>query len=552
MTDFLKLAEMLYPKIDKTPAYYEAKHPLRSLPDGAIVTRFAPSPTGFLHIGAIFAAMVSKKAALQSKGVFFLRIEDTDKKREIEDGLSEITKGLAAFGIIADEGFSADGTEFGEYGPYQQSCRVDIYQCFAKELVKKGLAYPCFCDEDKLNEVRQVQEAAKLRTGYYGAYTECRDLPLDEILANLAALKPFILRLRSPGKEDKRISFVDAIKGKIEMPENDQDLVLLKRDGIPTYHFAHVIDDHLMRTTHVIRGDEWISSTPIHLQLFWLLEFKPPKYAHISPIMKEENGGKRKLSKRKDPEAAVLFYEAEGFPKQSVTEYLTTISNSNFEDWRKANKLEPIENFPFLLNKMSLSGALFDMNKLTDVSKNVISLMTADEVYNAVCLWSNVYDESFYQLFSRAENYSKAILAIDRINKNPRKDISKWSEIKEYYSYFFDSLYSPTYQLPENFDKNYAIKILVLYKNAFDIKDDKDEWFSKIKSICEPLGFSPDVKAYKQNPEQFNGHVGEVSTIIRIAITDRQNTPDLWSIMQLISKDTILKRLENAIENWGK
>ena len=550
MTDNIKLAELLFGHITKSPEEYEEIYAERGLKEGARVTRFAPSPTGFLHIGGLFAAMCSKLTATTTGGVFYLRIEDTDKKREIEDGVSEIIKGLSAFGMTPEEGVVGFNEESGNYGPYQQSKRKDIYQCFAKELVKNGLAYPCFCSEDDLNNLRAKQEELNLDDkGYYGEYAACRNLSLEEIEENIKAGKSYVLRLRSPGEKDRRITFEDVIKGKIEMPENIQDVVLLKTDGIPTYHFAHAVDDHLMRSTHIVRGDEWISSVPLHIQLFKCCGFKVPKYAHISPIMKEENGGKRKLSKRKDPEAAVTFYFDEGYPKESVIEYLLTIANSNFEDWRKANPTLDNSAFPFNLKKMSASGALFDLVKLVDVSKNVISVMSAQDVVEKTLLWAKENDEELYNLFSSDIKFAEGILSIDRGGNKPRKDISKWSDIKPYVEYFYDEIYTPDYTMPENISKEDAKAILETYKNTYNQSDDKDMWFTRIKDMCEGLGFTPNVKEYKKNPEAFKGHVGDVSTVIRIAVTSRRNTPDLYSIMQLLGEERVMDRLNKCIES---
>ncbi|MBR0348478.1 MAG: glutamate--tRNA ligase [Clostridia bacterium] len=552
MSNYEKLAELMFPNITKTPEDYEKIYPERGLSEGARVSRFAPSPTGFLHLGGLFASMVARLTTRATDdGVFILRIEDTDKKREIEDGVSAIIQGLTDFGMEPDEGVIGFNSERGDYGPYQQSHRKEVYQTIAKSLVIKGLAYPCFCSEDELTAIRAEQETAGTAIqGYFGEWAKCRELSFEEQQANIEAGKPFTVRLRSPGKPENRIKFEDLIKGKIEMPENIQDIVLLKTDGIPTYHFAHAVDDHFMRTTHVVRGDEWISSVPTHIQLFKACEYKVPKFAHISPIMKEDNGGKRKLSKRKDPEASVSFYTESGYPKESVIEYLLTIANSNFEDWRKTNKDAPQSAFPFNLKKMSASGALFDLNKLNDVSKNVISLMTAEEVYEKSLAWAKAFDEELYNLLSADEAFAKGILSIDRGTAKPRKDIAKWDEIKDYISYFYNEIYTPDYTLPENVSKEDAAAVLEAYLNVFDAEDDKDTWFNKIKELCEPLGFTPNVKEYKKNPEAFKGHVGDVSTVIRIAITSRRNTPDLHSIIALLGNDEIKARLTKALNEY--
>lgn len=551
MNDFEKLANLLFSDIDKTPEYYEQLYPQRPLKEGARVSRFAPSPTGFLHIGGLFAAMVAKLNASTTNGVFFLRIEDTDKKREITDGVSEIIKGLEAFGVTPDEGVMGFEKEEGNYGPYQQSHRREIYRCFAKDLVLKGLAYPCFCSEEELNALREKQEAEGVNKGYYGKWAHCRNLSYEEQEKLIKEGKPYVLRLRSPGNEEHKISFDDLVKGKIEMPENIMDVVLLKTDGIPTYHFAHAVDDHLMRTTHVIRGDEWIASVPLHIQLFKCCGFKVPKYAHIAPIMKEENGGKRKLSKRKDPEAAVTYYSQEGYPKESVIEYLLTLANSNFEDWRKTNKTAPQSAFPFNLKKMSASGALFDLAKLNDVSKNVISVMSAEEVYTLVTDWAKEYNEKLYALLTRDPEFSTKLFSIDRGTAKPRKDIAKWSEIESYCEYFFDELYTPDYTMPENVSNEEASAILKKYLEVYSHSQDKDGWFNTVKSICEPLGYTPNVKEYKKNPEAYKGHVGDVSSVIRIAVTSRRNTPDLYAIMQLLGEEKVRERIAAAIKACG-
>ena len=548
MTDNEKLAELLFPGIILTPQQYEEQYPARQLPEGARVTRFSPSPTGYLHIGGLFAAMTARLTAKVTNGVFFLRIEDTDKKREVEGGVTAIVNGLDAFGITPDEGITGVDTESGAYGPYQQSKRREIYQCFAKELVRQGLAYPCFCTEEELNALREQQEAKAVNKGYYGEWAACRKLSFEEQKRAVESGKPYTLRLRSPGDESRRIMIDDLIKGKIEMPENTQDIVLLKTDGIPTYHFAHAVDDHLMRTTHVVRGDEWIASLPVHIQLFKCCGFKPPKYAHFAPIMKEENGGKRKLSKRKDPEAAVSYYIEQGYPKESVIEYLLTLANSNFEDWRRANKAAPQADFPFNLKKMSASGALFDLQKLNDVSKNVISLMTADEVYGSAVNWAQQYDEALYRLLVADKAFAKGIFCLDRGIAKPRKDLAKWSEVKSFVAYFYDGLYQPDYTLPENLTAAAAAEILRAYLADYDHADDKDTWFARIKALCAPLGYTPNVKEYKKDPQAFKGHVGDVSAVIRIAVTSRRNTPDLHAIMQLLGGEKVISRMRAALK----
>ena len=549
MTDYKELAQLLFPNITKAPQDMEDMYPPRALKDGARVTRFAPSPTGFLHFGNLFTCMVSYKTAKTTDGVFYVRVEDTDQKRKVEGAIDVMLKGLSVYGINADEGVVGDEKEIGNYGPYYQSARVEIYQTYAKALVEQGLAYPCFCSADELDEIRAAQENESIK-GYWGKWAKCRDLSFEQIKANIDAGMSWTLRLKSPGELDKKCYFDDMIKGKIEMPENVQDVVLLKSDGIPTYHFAHAVDDHLMRTTHVVRGDEWISSVPIHLQLFKVLGFKPPKYAHVSPIMKEENGGKRKLSKRKDPEPAVTYYAEEGYPQESVNEYMMTLANSNFEDWRRMNKTEPIEKFPFNLKKMSVSGALFDIVKLTDVSKNVISLMPAKKVFELSYAWAKEYQPQLAELFAQDEAKATAILNIDREGKKPRKDIAKWSDVLDYVSYMYDETFVPNYELNGNATSALAVKVIEEYIKVVNLDDDKDAWFGRMKDICPLVGCTPNVKEYKAEPEKFEGHVGDVSTIIRVALTGRTNTPDLFAITALLGEDTVKARLNSALKYY--
>ena len=546
MSDVLKLAELLFPDVTLLPEDMEKRYPERQLKEGARVTRLAPSPTGFLHFGNLFTGTVAYRTAKVTDGIFFVRVEDTDQKRKVEGAVEVMLGGLEAFGVVADEGVVGEDIEKGDYGPYYQSQRKEIYHVFAKSLVKQDLAYPCFCSAEELDEIRAAQENESVK-GYWGEYAKCRSLSYEEIEANIKAGKPWTLRLKSPGDLEKKCFFDDMIKGKIEMPENVQDVVLLKSDGIPTYHFAHAVDDHLMRTTHVVRGDEWISSCPIHLQLFRVLGFKAPKFAHVAPIMKEEDGNKRKLSKRKDPEAAVTYYIEKGYPKESVNEYILTLANSNFEDWRKANPREEQDKFPFNLKKMSISGALFDMVKFNDVSKNVISLMSAKQVYDYTAKWAEEYDKDFYALITRDEEYSVNILNIDRETPKPRKDIAAFSEIKDYVSYFFDEIYEKNYEMPENITGDMAKEILEAYLKEYNPDDDKQQWFDRIKALCEPLGYTPNVKEYKKNPEAFKGHVGDVSTVIRLAVTGRKNTPDLYAIMSLLGVEKVKERLSDAI-----
>lgn len=549
MTDTQKIADLLFPEVSAVPQDLEEKYPPRALPEGARVTRFSPSPTGYLHIGGLFGALADYMTAKATGGVFYLRIEDTDKKREIEDGVSGILEGLRAFGITPDEGVTGFDSETGAYGPYTQSKRVEIYHIVAKDLVRRGLAYPCFCTADELTALREQQEKdGALIRGYFGKYAKCRDLSDEEIEVNLRAGKPYVLRFRSDGDENRRVRFDDIVRGKIEFPENIIDEVLLKSDGVPTYHFAHVCDDHFMRTTHVLRGEEWLSSVPKHIALFKACGFRAPKYAHTPLVLKidEQDGTKRKISKRKDPEAAVSYFVDSGYPKEALIEYLMTLLNSNFEDWRRANPEADIYSFPFNLKKMSVSGALFDLAKLNDISKTVISRMDAQTVFDRTLEWAKTYDAEYAALLENDPQKALGMMALDRGGKKPRKDIAMWSQVRSYFSYMYPELYEKDYTLPENIDAADAAAILHDYSEVWSPADEKDVWFEKIKALCAPHGFTPNVKEYKQNPDAFKGHVGDVSTVIRIAVTGRTSTPDLCTILQLLGEETVHARLADA------
>ena len=544
-----KMAELLLPSIDKTPDYYESLYPERNLKEGGRVTRIAPSPTGYLHLGTLFAALVNRITATSSGGVFYTRIEDTDKKREIEGGIADIIDGLGRFGIEIDEGFTGADEQSGNYGPYKQSERAEIYQTYVKELIRQGLAYPCFCTAEELDEVRKIQEDRKIRTGYHGEWAKHRNITFDEAKELIDSGKPYVIRLKSPGSEENTVVFDDCIKGKIEMPENDEDFVILKSDGIPTYHFAHAVDDHLMRTTHVLRGDEWISSVPKHIQLFKLLGFKPPKYGHIAPIMKLDCGAKRKISKRKDPEAAVHFFAEEGYDSESVIEYLMTVAASDFEDWRKANPDKSYKDFKFNLKKMSVSGALFDSDKLNNVAKTVVSGFDSACVYDKLTNWAKEFDPGFFTVLTENPEYTRAVLSIDRDVPKPRKDIAKWNEAKDYFSYFFDSLYKKDFSIPENILPADARLFLEKYKEIYDPSDDRQLWFDKIKAIAPEIGFASETKEYKAEPDKFKGHAGDLSTVLRIAVTGRRNTPDLCSIMRVLGKERCISRIDEALNS---
>ncbi len=541
--DYKKLAELLFPHIDREPADYNEIYPPRNLDPEVKITRFAPSPTGFLHIGGLFASLISERIAHQSGGKFILRIEDTDKKREVDSGVDKILEGLKSFGIQIDEGFVDFDKEIGDYGPYKQSERASIYQCFAKSLVEKGFAYPCFCTEETIADIRANQEEQKLLPGYYGEFAKCRNLSYEDIETAIKEGKPYVIRLKSPGNEDKRISYKDGIRGKIELPENIVDVVILKSDGIPTYHFAHVVDDYLMGTTNVIRGDEWISSVPIHLQMFSLLGIKPPKYAHIAPIMKEDEGGKRKISKRKDPEAAVTWYSDEGYPVEGVIEYLLNLANYTFEDFRRANKNAPWTDFKLEMNKMSNSGALFDLVKLADICKNKIGSYTAERVYELATEWAEKYDTEFYNLLTRDRDYSVTMFGFDRNPDKPRKDIGKWSEVRDAFSFMFDELFTGTYDEISNVSKEDIISLLSDYTEMYDENADSSQWFDTLKDLSEKNGFAREVKEYKNNPDSYKGHVGDVSNVIRVAVTGRTKSPDLYSIMKTLGRERVLSRI---------
>ena len=544
--DYKDLADLIFPEA-KPISYYEEKYPERNLPEGAMVVRFAPSPTGYVHIGGLYQSIIGRTLANQTKGVFILRIEDTDQKRQIENGVVQIVDALKDFNIEFDEGMINETEEKGNYGPYKQSDRKDIYQAYAKYLLEQGKAYPCFATPEELEEMRAKQEAAKLRTGYYGVWAKYRNLPVEEAIKKIKNGEKYIIRFKSMGNEERKIKHHDVIKGNIDFPENDQDIVIIKGDGLPTYHFAHAVDDHLMRVTHVIRSDEWVSSIPLHLELFRALGFKAPKYAHTAPIMKDDNGKKRKISKRKDPEAAVSYYHEQGIPSEAVNEYLLNIANSNFESWRRANKDKDISEFKFEINKMSVSGAIFDLIKLLDVSKNVISKYSKEKVYADALEWAKRYDEELVEMLNNKE-YSLKVLGIERGNQKPRKDIAKWSDIKHCIIYMYEDKFfnsDETYDFGKISDKDEIKKILKLYKEKyFNIEDDKQTWFDKMKDLSEELGYAREVKEYKQDPEKWPGHVGDISTVLRVALTKRQNTPDLYEIMQVLGKESIEKRLE--------
>ena len=547
------LADLIFPNITKTIEDYEKMYPKRDLPESAVVTRFAPSPTGFVHMGSLLASFIERKAAKDTNGIFYLRIEDTDQERKVENGIVGITTDLKNFGITIDEGALSETEEIGAYGPYIQSKRKEIYDAFIKYFLENGMAYPCFCSKEELDEIRNAQEKRKDRIGYYGRYAKCRKIPIEDAYNKIKNGEEFIIRLKSPGDFNKKIVVKDLVKGNISFPENDLDIVIMKKDGLPTYHFAHLVDDYLMRTTHVIRGDEWVSSLPTHVQLFNMLGVKPPKYAHISPIMKEENGVKRKLSKRKDPEAAMSYYHEKGIPTEAVQLYLMTLANTNFEQWMDANKDKTIDDFEFSFNKISKSGGLFDIEKLHNISKNYLSRIKATEFYDMLVNYSKEYDEEFYELITKYKDFTIGLLNIEREQKKPRKDYSCFSEVKELVWYMYDELFDKhekNYEFTNITDKDEIIKLMNTYiEKYYDQKDEQQDWFEKIKDLSEEFGYAREVKEYKSNPDNYKGHVGDVSTVIRVALTTKSMTPNLYDIMKLFGKERIIKRIEQLEKN---
>ena len=559
MLDYEKLAELLFPQITETPSDIESRFPQRSLPEGAKVTRFAPSPTGFVHFGGLFPSTVGERLAHQSGGVFYLRIEDTDAKREVEGAAEGLIKTLAKYGINFDEGAILDEngniSDKGAYGPYKQSMRASIYQTYAKQLVKEGKAYPCFTTEEELEELHSIDKKQEIKNTDWQAEAEARraemlkrrQITMEEVEENLKASNPFVLRILADGDPDKKVKFTDLVKGNMEIPENDEDFVLLKSDGIPTYHFAHAVDDHLMGTTHVVRGEEWLPSLAKHLQLFRYLNFKLPKYMHIAQIMRlDEAGNKKKLSKR-DMGANMDDYTRLGYCPEAVCEYIMTLLNSNYEEWHMQNPDKPYTDFPFNIKKMSSSGCLFDFNKLGDVSKNVISKMSADEVTDKVTEWALEFDNEFGKLLSADREYAKKIFAIGRGGKKPRKDLTTWADAKGYMGFFFDEIFAIEDSYAENYSREDIKAALTEFTKRFDINDDMNAWFEKIKAIGEELGYTSDMKAYKADPSSYKGNVADISMFIRVAVTGKLNSPDMYSVMQILGTDRVLTRIENMI-----
>ena len=558
--NYQKLADLLFPQVTETPEECEARFPARNLPEGAKVTRFAPSPTGFVHFGGLFPVMVGERLAHQSGGVFYLRIEDTDAKREVPGAAEGLITTLERYGIHFDEGaiLGPDGkvTDIGDYGPYKQSLRAHLYHVFAKKLVAEGKAYPVFTTEEELEALKQADKKAEIKSVDWEAEAAARraemlshrEFTMEDVEANLAAGNPWVLRLLSDGDGEKKITFQDLVRGKLEMPVNDEDFVLLKSDGIPTYHFAHAVDDHLMGTNLVIRGEEWLPSLPKHLQLFYYLGFKTPKYMHISQIMRlDENGNKKKLSKR-DMGANLDDYAKMGYAPEAVAEYVLTLLNSNYEEWRAANATLPYTDFPFNIKKMSASGCLFDFQKLNDVSKNVLSRMTAEEVYAKYTAWASEYDPEMKDLLTADPDYAKAIFAIGRGGKKPRKDFTVWTDVRPYLDFFYDELFAIKDAFPEGTDMDDVKAVITAFKASYDPADEMNAWFDKVKAIAASLGYAADMKAYKADPTAFKGSVADVSGFLRLAVTGKLNAPDLYTVMQLLGKDRVFARLDKLAE----
>ena len=535
-----ELAEILFPNIKHDRDYYEKKYPERDLKEGAMVTRFAPSPTGFVHMGSLFGSFCDSVFAKQTGGVFYLRIEDTDQKRSVENGIEGIINDLDAFDIVPDEG----PTTGGKYGSYIQSERTEIYQTYVKDLVEQGYAYPCFMTEEEINAIREEQEINKTKLGIYGMYAVDRDLTLEEIKEKLANHEEYVIRLKSPGDSKREVEMTDLVKGKIKFPENDMDIVLLKKDGTPTYHFAHAIDDHLMHTTHVVRGDEWVSSIPLHLQLFEILGFKRPEYVHTAAITKKEDGAIRKLSKRKDPEAKVSYYDEVGIPIDAVKLYLATILNSNFEEWYLNNSDKSIDDFKFTFDKMAIGGTLFDLDKLNNISKTYFSRKNGKEVYEETLVWAKKHNEEYAKLLEENKDDMIKFLSIEKDGPRPRKDISKYSEVQEEFSYAIDSQFEKEKYSKNESEKEYDVDLVLDYvNNTLDLTVDNETWFNGVKEFASKNGYAANPKDYKQNPDQYKGHVGDICEAIRVMITGRLKSPDLYSIMKILGKDRILNRI---------
>lgn len=544
--DNLKLAEILFPNLSLTVDDIEAKYPQRQLAPGAMVTRLAPSPTGFIHLGNLYGAYADMKLANQSGGVFYLRIEDTDEKREVPGAVEEIINGLKYFGVDFDEGALIDG-EKGAYGPYRQSARKELYQVYARELVKKGLAYPCFCTEEDLAEIRNQQEAQKEQTGYYGRWARDRFLTMEQIEKNLAEGKPWVLRFKAMVQDGETVGLVDGIRGPLVLPANNMDFVVLKATGLPTYHFAHVVDDHLMGTTHLLRGEEWLSTLPMHLALFAAMGWEHPLYCHTAHLMKKEGEGRRKLSKRKDPELGLNYYRSLGYHPLAVKEYLLTILNSNYEEWRLEHPTAADSEFEFTVDKMGRSGALFDLEKLNDISQTIFLQLTAEEIYEFVLSWAKEYDTAYAQILTDHADMAKKAFDIGRSGNKPRKDLVYGAQIAKFSAYIFPETFEITDSYPAEVSKEDCVTILREYLQGYAYEDDNDAWFGKVRLLAQELGYAAKPKDFKKNPDQYKGHVGHVSGVIRIALTGRTNSPDLWEVQQILGVEEVARRINNAI-----
>ncbi len=545
--DCVRLAERLFPNSVRPLSYYEELYPERGLDKKAEVTRVAPSPTGFIHLGNLFSALANERIAHQSGGVFFLRVEDTDSKRRVDGAVEAILAAFDYFDIRFDEGAEVASASGNDYGPYYQSMRTEIYHAYAKDLVSRGLAYPCFCTAGELDAVRERQKEQKLTPGYYGSFARCRELGEDEVFARLDRGEPYVLRLRSGGDGLAKLTFKDEIKGEISVTANDQDIVLLKSDGIPTYHFAHAVDDHLMRTTLVVRGEEWLSSLPIHLELFELLNFRRPRYAHTCQIMKLDGDSKRKLSKRTDPEAALSYYRSEGYHPGAVKTYLMTLLNSNFEEWLLKNPDAPIETFKFSTGKMSQSGTLFDLAKLDDISRTYLSRLSAEEMYAFLRTWAEEYSPERVSVCLEPAEYMLRVLALcmGTGGKKRRKDFICARQALDSLSYFFDGLFKPDYSY--SLEAQECAEILRAFAGTYNYADQSGEWFDKIKAIAAGMGYAAEMSDYRKNPEAFKGSVGDVAEVIRVAVTGLKNTPDLWTILQILGEERVRARLDRAV-----
>lgn len=550
MANFEELANYIFPDISESIADLEKKYPQRNLPEGAEVTRFAPSPTGFLHLGSLFTSLVAHKVAKDTKGVFYLRLEDTDTKREIEGSGEELVRQLSFFDVAPKEGYLGD-KDVGSYGPYRQSEREHIYRICIKELMLKGRAYPCFCSAEQLEETREIQEMNKEIPGYYGDYAICRNIDPSDALARIKAGEPYVIRFRSLGNHNNKVTFHDEIRGDISIAENDLDIVIMKSDGLPTYHFAHAVDDHFMRTTTVIRGEEWISSAPIHLELFDALGFKLPRYAHLPVIMKLDNGNKRKLSKRKDPEASVSHFIEGGYPAEALKAYLMSIANSNFEEWTAENKSYNIDEFKFSFSKMSLDGVLFDQDKLDFFSKEVIALFSAEELYKRLLSWSEKFDAKLNEFLKKYQQISVKALNIERGGEKARKDFSNYSQVYPIIGFFYPERYeeivSSGYPFNEAIDSSVIKEVLLDFAKSNDYSLANDVWFSTVKELGARHGFAESNKIFKQAPDQFKGHVGDVAEMIRVALCGAKNSPNLYCVLQILGQDEVNRRINLAV-----